>query len=292
MTLLSATLRARLARSRILSRRAAATSGHGDRTGGAASSGIEFAEYRAFEPGDDARRIDPGVYARLEQTVVRRYMAQQSLAITVLLDHTASMGVPSQGKAQLARQLAAALTYAGLRAGDRVRLGAFDGDGLALAPAASDVKRSEATFRWLAKRVPRGRIPLLDVSNASRQWLPKQGLLVLVSDGWSSDAEAALRRWSAAGQELVFLLVADPTELDPASLGPGPVRMVDAETGRSVDVVLDAETIERRRHAVAEWHDSLRSEVSQSLGRFVVVPSQRPLERIVLHDLVAAGVIA
>lgn len=293
MSLLPAALRHRLARLRLVASRAEAVAGPGDRRGKAVGAGVEFAEYQAYQPGEDARRIDPGVFLRLGQTVVRRQVPDQSLAITVLVDQTASMAVGDRRKALLARQLAAAMTYLGLQAGDRVRLGVFDGDGLSWSPAATAVRRVEPALRWLASRQAKGAISLEGLAQVVMRSSGPPGLTVLITDGWLSDGPQALRHWHGAGQELTCLLLAEAAELEPRRLlGSGAVRLQDAETGRSLEVVLDEATVERRRQAVVGWHGQWRRALTEGRSRLLVLPSEQSCERILLRDLVRAGMLA
>src|SRR5438046_4059561 len=89
----------------------------------ASGSSVEFSDYRTYAPGDEFRRIDWNAYARLERLFVRLYRAEEDLALTVLLDTSASMawGSPTT-KARLAAQLAGALAFIALQSGDRVEI--------------------------------------------------------------------------------------------------------------------------------------------------------------------------
>jgi uncharacterized protein (DUF58 family) len=46
----------------------------------------EFAEYRAYTPGDDLRHVDWNVFARTERTYLKRYRGETNSLLTVLLD--------------------------------------------------------------------------------------------------------------------------------------------------------------------------------------------------------------
>src|SRR5919201_3918555 len=67
--------------------------------------GLEFRDYRHYQPGDDPRRIDWTVDARLRQLVVRVFRAEAQLRLHVLLDTSASMcvGAPASKLACAAR---------------------------------------------------------------------------------------------------------------------------------------------------------------------------------------------
>src|SRR5512146_1060772 len=73
----------------------------------------EFAEYRAYTPGDDLRYVDWNVFARTERCYLKRYRGETNTQLTVLLDASASMGFGSHrvNKLDYARYLAASLFY-------------------------------------------------------------------------------------------------------------------------------------------------------------------------------------
>ena len=89
-------------------------------------AGLEFQEYRHYEPGDDPRSIDWTVEARLRQLVVRVARADGHVRLHVLLDASASMGVGEPDKWSCARGLGAALCYIAQERRDTAGLAVFD----------------------------------------------------------------------------------------------------------------------------------------------------------------------
>src|SRR5512136_2096192 len=72
----------------------------------------EFAEYRAYTPGDDLRHVDWNVYARTERAYLKRYRGETNSQLTILLDASRSMKFGAQiEKLEYARFLAASLAY-------------------------------------------------------------------------------------------------------------------------------------------------------------------------------------
>src|SRR5450432_4806981 len=61
----------------------------------------EFAEYRAYNPGDDLRHVDWNVFARSEKMYLKRYRGETNTLVTVLLDSSASMKFGSRGTRKL-----------------------------------------------------------------------------------------------------------------------------------------------------------------------------------------------
>ena len=94
----------------------------------ARGAGIEFHEYRHYEPGDDPRSIDWTVEARLDQLVVRVSRAEGELRLHVLIDVSRSMSVGVPAKLAGAARAAAALGYVAVERRDLLGLATFHRD--------------------------------------------------------------------------------------------------------------------------------------------------------------------
>src|ERR1700735_2717600 len=90
----------------------------------------EFAEYRAYSPGDDLRHVDWNVFARTERMFLKRYRGETNSQLLVLLDTSASMGFGSHAvnKLDFARYMAACLVYMASHQRDAAGLIVFDED--------------------------------------------------------------------------------------------------------------------------------------------------------------------
>jgi uncharacterized protein (DUF58 family) len=101
----------------------------GDRRSPFRGRGVEFSDYRPYDPGDDVRLIDWNVYMRLGTAVVRQFAEERSLAMRVCLDVSGSMGFGTEPrKADHAAQLAAALALVSLQHRDPFGLVCFGCD--------------------------------------------------------------------------------------------------------------------------------------------------------------------
>src|SRR5688500_6225747 len=90
---------------------------------------LDFAEHRAYMPGDDIRDIDWRLYARSDRYFVKLYEAETNATFATMLDVSKSMSYSSGGnisKLDYARFLAACLTYFSRQQRDRVGLVTFD----------------------------------------------------------------------------------------------------------------------------------------------------------------------
>src|SRR5690349_13572821 len=86
-------------------------------------SGVEFAEYRKYVPGDDLRRLDWRAYGRSDRYYIKEFETDTNLRCCVVLDTSGSMGFGSDGnitKINYARRLAGTLCYLAVQQGDAV----------------------------------------------------------------------------------------------------------------------------------------------------------------------------
>jgi len=151
-------------------------------------SGLEFAEVREYEPGDEVRSIDWNVTARLGRPFVKVHQEERELTLVLVVDVGASMATGSQGdKRELAAQVAAALGLAASRGGDRVGFLFF----------------SDRVEGWLPPK--RGRGHLLR---------GLRDLLVLQPQGRGSDIGAALRHLSQAQRRRAAVFVLSDLLMD------------------------------------------------------------------------------
>src|SRR5450631_1757380 len=85
-------------------------------------SGVEFADHRAYQPGDDLRYLDWNVYQRFNKLLLRLYEEEEDLAIYFIIDASASMAFGNAKKLKYAKRVCAALAYVGLANLDRVSI--------------------------------------------------------------------------------------------------------------------------------------------------------------------------
>src|SRR5260221_10237456 len=86
----------------------------GEHLGRGQSASIEFADHRAYSPGDDFRRIDWNALARLDEVTIRVTESREDVGLYVILDCSQSMASGDGANAHPAPQLAAGLAYLGL----------------------------------------------------------------------------------------------------------------------------------------------------------------------------------
>lgn len=281
----------RLARCRLHVPRAGTAGGVGEHRSRTLGPGLEFAEHRPYRPGDDLRRVDPFLEARTGELHVREGDVLEQLAVTVVVDMSASMAHGAPDKSVAARRLAAALAYAGLAGNDRVRLVAFTGRGLEWGPRGAGVRAAPLLFSWLAALAPAGAAEFVDVARALAARLPRPGLCVVVSDWLFADAAAGLGVLRAAKQEVVGVQVLAPEELDPRALGAGAVTLEDAESGAEASVVLTPAVMAEYGRALTAWRAELEASFVRHGGTWLQARSDDDVTELLTREWAPSGLV-
>lgn len=281
----------RLARRRLRVPRTGTAGGVGEHASASRGSGIEFAEHRAYQPGDDLRRLDPHLEARTGELYVREFEVMERLALTVVVDLSASMGYGSPDKSVVARRLAGAFAYVGLAGSDRTRVAAFTGRGLKWGPRADGVRAAGRLFDWLERLEPEGAVDFSSVARELSARLPRPGLVIVISDWLFSDSVTPLHSLRGARQEVVGVQVLAPEELDPASVGRGALALLDPETGAELPVTLDAETLRRYERDLRGFQDQLRSTFLRAGATWLSTSTAADLEPFLLKEGAQVGLI-
>lgn len=243
----------------------------------------EFAELRAYQPGDDLRYIDWRMYGRSDRYYVKQFEEETNLRAYLLLDVSASMGWSSDPgilptKVWYGKHLAAALAFILLRQGDSVGLTAFhDRVVKRIAPRGGRRQWHEIVRRLSAVEAEGGTSAEGAVGDLAVR-LRRRGLVILLSD-LLVDAErtrTALRFLRHRGHEVLVFHLVDPGERElPASTE---TRFYDPETREELQVSvadLRDEYREAVRGALQEWERSLKPHGVD----YVVVDTDRPLSR-------------
>jgi uncharacterized protein (DUF58 family) len=213
--------------------------------------GMEFAEVRAYEHGDDFRSIDWNVSARLASPYVKTYTEERELTVMLVVDQSGStrFGEP-MSKAGLSVEIAAVLALAAAYHNDRVGALLFSDTVEQVIPPRKGRRHALRVIRDLVAFQPAGRRTNLgaSLSYASRV-LRHRSIVVVLSDFIAEGWERPLRRLGAR-HEVVAITVDDPREHDlPES---GWIELVDAESDRRVLVDTGSREIRTRLAYLAD----------------------------------------
>jgi uncharacterized protein (DUF58 family) len=282
----------RLESLRVVTKRASLGSVRADRRGRRLGAGIEFADHRDYAAGDDLRILDWNLYGRMERLLVRLFEEDEDLAVDVLVDTSASMGLGAPPKLDLAAQVGAALAYVGLASLDRVAVTAVaDGLGEGLPPGRGK-SQILPLLEFLDGLAPAGRTSLARAARAfvARRGRRRRGLVVLISDFYDPAGyrEALdLLRW--ARFELVVIQISAPEEAHPPLRGE--VTIADAETGEERDVTISPAVLAAYEQRHAGLLRELEGFCRERGVPCFTVTSDQPFDSVVLRVFRAGGLL-
>ena len=234
---LTPALRALVATLRLRPHRALGRQGLGHHPSRNRGSGQEFAQYRAYESGDEPRQIDWKLYARSDRFFVREAERESPVRAWLLLDTTASMAQADEARPgftrfDAARQLGRCVIEIALRGGDACGLVLCGGAGLALVAPGDGPRQRDRLRHALATATPAGEWPHADVLAPAWGRIARGDLVIALGDFFDEAAVVQLVRLAHAGREVVALQVLTADERDfPYRDGR---RFVEPEAGESL----------------------------------------------------------
>ena len=274
---------------------AAPHAAHGQRAGPVLSRSLgralEFADYRAYSPGDDPKLVDWRAYNRLDRLYLRQYREERARTITVLVDISASLdwGIGEQHKGLYARRLAAALAWIATAHLERVRVFTLHGEDatpLSTAPGRAGVA---SVFRALGDLRCAHRLSLASAIDRALRQVHERGPAFLLTDLLDADWSAALQRLAARQEGDVVLQVLAPDEWEPP-LGEE-VELQDSETGELRQTRFGLGEIRDYRARLTAFLENVHTTSSRFGLRHIAINTGVPLADTLLKTLTRAGIL-
>lgn len=240
--------------------------------------GIEVAEVRSYQEGDEFRSIDWNVSARMGYPYVKLFHEERELTVLLVVDQSGSLafGRPAP-KATLAVEVGAVLALAAARHDDRVGALLFADHVEHVVPPRKGRSHALRVIRDLVAFRPRSRgTNLAEALRYAARLLRHRAIIVVISDfradGWEEPLGRLVRR-----HDVVAITVDDPREVTLPDAGW--VELEDAETGRRV--------------LVDTAHDPTRARVATAAERLLSERSRRltqaGVDRVALRTDVPYG---
>jgi hypothetical protein len=228
--------------------------------------GLEFAEVREYQPGDEVRAIDWNVTARMGRPFVKRFEEERELTVLFVVDVSASTGFGTGAltKLDVARELVAVLALTAARHNDRVGLLLCTDRVERLVPPRKGRRQALRVLRelLLATPLPRG-TALAPVADTLARLLSHRAVLFLVGDGIEPSEERALARL-AQRHDVVAVTVHDPAERELPDVGPALLQ--DPETGATAVVDTSHPAVRAHFARQREASDAGRERLLARLG--------------------------
>ncbi len=248
----------------------------------------EFSDFREYMPGDDLRRMDWNVYARLDKLYIREYMEEKEAVVSVLIDTSASMDYGAKSKAELARDLAAAVGFLALNNMDRLLL--YDVKDMGRALSVGGGKNAfPKVLHWLEKLTFSGEADMLSAVKKIQRRGP--GVTVLISDFLHSDMldennaayEKLLQYLDYCKQRPVILHTLASEELRITL--EGALNLIDSETENTLRLTVDAKSIDLYERELNRLTERMKKGCAAGRGAYVICDTGRDRNQLVFQDL-------
>ena len=256
----------------------------------------DFAEHRAYMPGDDIRRIDWRVFARSDRFYVKEYEAETNTNFTVVLDVSASMRFgadPESGRLSKLTYgcfLAACLSYFSSLQRDRVGLASVELDVVDyVPPSAKHLQMILHTLDRIERggretKATAGRSMLLPPLHKLSETVSRRSLIAVISDFYEDpDAVmAALNELRGRGNDLIVFHLLDPRELDFSFSDAS--NFIDMETGEKMPVI--PEYLRKQYRELVRAHTAaLSKRIGESRADYALFDTSKPLDRALFSYL-------
>lgn len=244
--------------------------------------GIEFAQVREYQPGDDIRSIDWNVTARSGVPHVKEFVEERDLTILVALDVSGSMafGTVDWRKCDIAAELVSVFAFSAVENADRIGLLLFSGGVRQYIPPRRGHAHAQVLTHAAVQSAMRGPEGLADVDGAVtflERVSAKRAVVIVVSDFLDLNFERPLRRLGRR-HDVVALALRDPRE-ERFPRG-GLVRLVDAETGERRMIELGRDDVARR---ATQREQQLARRFRSAGVDCLEIPTAAPYDRALLR---------
>lgn len=293
-TILSPDFMAKLDRLDVMSRKILAGKLQGERRSKKRGQSVEFADYRNYVVGDDLRRIDWNLFARLDRLFLRLFMEEEDLTLTILLDVTRSMDYGDPNKLDYARRVAAAMGYVGLVNHNRVNVFTFADTVVGRQTNLRGRRPVPQLMSFLSDVAPEPKAGNLAASLRTVALSQTgKGLVIILSDLLDKgDISAALRYLASDRFDVYALQLLSPQEIDPAAGGVvGDLKLRDIEDGDTAEVSVSPALLKRYKANLQAYCTHLREQCARRDMTYLMTDTSVPFDTLVLRYLRERGLV-
>ncbi len=288
--LLSADFMNRLERLEILSRKIFVGRMKGERRSKRRGESVEFADYRNYVVGDDLRFLDWNIYARLEKLLLKLFLEEEDLNVTILLDVSGSMDWGKPNKGMYVKRVAAALAYIGLVRYDRVSIYGYSGT-LTHEMRGVRGRRLAAQLMQFLRDMPlEGASDFTAVAKRFAVRYTGKGVVVVLSDFLDKTGYAdGLRYLLSRDLDLYVIQVLSPEEINPELAGD--LKLLDVEDDDTAEVTISKPLLDKYKANLKTYCAGLKDHCLCRGINYLFTSTRVPFDVLVLTYLRQRGLI-
>jgi uncharacterized protein (DUF58 family) len=289
-TLLDAEFLAKVGKLDLVSRKILQGRMKGEKRSKKKGRSVEFADHRAYAPGDDLRFLDWNIYGRLDRLMIKLFLEEEDQNVYVLIDASASMDYGRPNKFRYAQRVAAALGYIGLVNMNRVGVGIFSDKLDKVMRPERGRKSVWKLLRFIEDAKPEGRTDLTAACKRFAIEHPRRGVVVIISDFLDRRGyEDAVRYFVARKSDVFCLHVLSEQELDPPLTGD--LKLMDMEDVDPTEITVSGPLLKAYKRNLTAFLEGLRQFCAQRGAAYLTASTALPFDRLVLDYLRETGLV-
>ena len=195
--------------------------------------GMEFAEVREYQPGDDIRDIDWNVTARTGKPFIKKFDEERELSVMLMVDVSASgyFGSGENLKSDIMVELASILSFSAIKNNDKVGLILFSDQIEKFIPPNKGKSHVLRVIRELIYyKTEDKQTKISEALEYSLKALKRKSVIFLLSDFLDQNYEKSLKLMNQK-HDLICIQITDPSEIEIPNLGL--IKMHDVESGKT-----------------------------------------------------------
>lgn len=288
--LLTAEFMNKLDQLEILSRKIFVGRMKGERRSKRKGQSVEFADYRNYVVGDDLRFLDWNIYARLERLLIKLFMEEEDLNVTVLFDLSRSMDWGEPHKGLYVKRVAAALAYIGLVNYDRVSLYGYSNTLSHEMRGIRGRRLVSQVLRFLQDAEFGGESYFSEVARRFSLRHRGRGVVILISDFMDKGGYAdGMRYLIGRDLDLYAIQVLSPGEIDPTLTGD--LKLVDIEDEDVAEVTISQPLLKKYKSILTSYCTELKDYCTRRGVTYMFTSTTVGFDTLVMTYLRQRGLI-
>ncbi len=262
----------------------------GERRSKRRGESVEFADYRSYVVGDDLRFLDWNIYARLERLMLKLFLEEEDLNVTVLCDVSKSMDWGTPHKGLYVKRVAAALAYIGLVNYDRVSLYGYSST---LAHELRGVRGRRQVAKVISFLQDIRYDGTSDFAAVAKRFAVRhsgKGVVVVLGDFLDKGGYAdGLRYLLSRNLDLYVVQALSPEEIDPTLAGD--LKLRDVEDDDLAEVTISKPLLDRYKVNLQAHCQGLRDHCTRRGITYLFTSTRVDFDVLVLAYLRQRGLI-
>ncbi|MBN2142419.1 DUF58 domain-containing protein [Candidatus Woesearchaeota archaeon] len=247
----------------------------GERQSHAQGSGLTFADYKDYVPGDDFRNIDWKVFARTNKLYIKKYEEERDLSVHIIVDASSSMDYGKQiKKFEYASMIGIGFAYMALKNNEKFNFSTF-ADQLNYFKAKKGMNQLLEIIKRLEKQKITGNSKLEGAFEEYKKFMHNKGFVVVISDFLYDleEIKSVISRFTK--HEVVIIQVLDPEERKLALYGD--VMLEDSEMHTKLRTFISNRLLKNYREKLEGHIYSIKDACEKMGADFISITSDRPI---------------